>query len=461
MNGISILNYNLKEKVHHKLVLVKCHLHKSSKNDLVQVVCNNIEEKFKIDRFGVAKILLQLQDGVNQIQICSSSVKVPTKLVLNYENRKIRLKVQGLYVLCSDEHLPSQDLENNLKKLCLALQLIQCLFSEKLLESTGIRKTFNLANDCKVFHIKFTIEEVHNMNQVELWTELAKELVTSSIWDENTKYVAFMACTKYLGVENGDYSYANIKKHTLTNPALSTGGLALLGTGCLYTWPITFEQILPCFNNKQLVDMKHQLDDSNYRRTFGGCFASTLGSVAHELGHLFDLGHTPDGIMGNGLDYLNRVFCCDLTTDDLPDREVVNLFSHKSCQVNDLKKLRFTKIQQPGQFLVKYHEQKTGDDLTHFLPNNSLTLFYHKWFNEDQRVKNSREHLNYSHDSSIIYSSSPLVLVELRREGDEMLQHYETFLDENIFEHKITEHTMAGLLFVMNQTGNTLKVKLK
>lgn len=45
-----------------------------------------------------------------------------------------------------------------------------------------------------------------------------------------------------------------------------------------------------------------------YRGTYGGCFATTLGSVCHELGHTFDLGHTPDGIMGRGFYNVNLVF---------------------------------------------------------------------------------------------------------------------------------------------------------
>ena len=50
------------------------------------------------------------------------------------------------------------------------------------------------------------------------------------------------------------------------------------------------------------------MDDSNYRGTHGGCLATTLGSVLHELGHTFDLGHTREGIMGRGFDNVDRVF---------------------------------------------------------------------------------------------------------------------------------------------------------
>lgn len=45
-----------------------------------------------------------------------------------------------------------------------------------------------------------------------------------------------------------------------------------------------------------------------FRGTYGGCFSTTLGSVCHELGHTFDLGHSKDGIMGRGFDNIDLVF---------------------------------------------------------------------------------------------------------------------------------------------------------
>lgn len=46
----------------------------------------------------------------------------------------------------------------------------------------------------------------------------------------------------------------------------------------------------------------------NYRGTYGGCFATTLGAVCHELGHTFDLGHTSHGIMGTEYHNINHMF---------------------------------------------------------------------------------------------------------------------------------------------------------
>ena len=37
-------------------------------------------------------------------------------------------------------------------------------------------------------------------------------------------------------------------------------------------------------------------------------YATGLGASMHELGHCFDLAHTPKGIMGRGFDDMNCVF---------------------------------------------------------------------------------------------------------------------------------------------------------
>ena len=44
------------------------------------------------------------------------------------------------------------------------------------------------------------------------------------------------------------------------------------------------------------------------RGTYGGCFATTLGAMVHELGHTLDLGHTENGIMARGFDVMDRFF---------------------------------------------------------------------------------------------------------------------------------------------------------
>ena len=49
------------------------------------------------------------------------------------------------------------------------------------------------------------------------------------------------------------------------------------------------------------------MDDSGYRGTVGGCVATTIGSILHEMGHVFDLGHTRQGVMARGFDDLDSL----------------------------------------------------------------------------------------------------------------------------------------------------------
>ena len=45
-----------------------------------------------------------------------------------------------------------------------------------------------------------------------------------------------------------------------------------------------------------------------FRGAYWANYATTLGASMHELGHCFDLAHTPGGIMGRGFDDMNCVF---------------------------------------------------------------------------------------------------------------------------------------------------------
>ena len=46
----------------------------------------------------------------------------------------------------------------------------------------------------------------------------------------------------------------------------------------------------------------------NFRGYYWANYATTLGAAMHELGHTFNLPHTPSGIMGRGFDDMNIFF---------------------------------------------------------------------------------------------------------------------------------------------------------
>lgn len=54
-----------------------------------------------------------------------------------------------------------------------------------------------------------------------------------------------------------------------------------------------------------------------FRSTYGSCYGTHLGSVLHELGHTFDLGHTTHGIMSRGFEDFNLFFTATHLINDV------------------------------------------------------------------------------------------------------------------------------------------------
>lgn len=52
---------------------------------------------------------------------------------------------------------------------------------------------------------------------------------------------------------------------TQGHAALGGGGLALFGSGCLYTWPDKIEQVQARFQDQTPVNWRRFMDDSGYR----------------------------------------------------------------------------------------------------------------------------------------------------------------------------------------------------
>ena len=212
------------------------------------------------------------------------------------------------------------------------------------------------------------------------------------------------------------------------------------------------------------------------RHTYGGCYSTTLGAVAHEIGHIFDLGHTKEGIMGNGLDYINRVFTTTGTTDNIPDRIVdgyripdtemtgnstSGYDSNKSnMQQASARTTKLTRIRKQGEFLLKYQQQKDSD-ITYFTDNCVITLSYHKWFNDSTTCDNvcdSRISFNFI-TKVLTCQNSYLKLVEIRERNNGLLQIFWAFLDveESSFTIPTTVKCENITLFVIDSIGNILK----
>lgn len=413
------------------------------------------------------QLIKLLHDCDNHIELkyCNATVKV----TLTHKSiQNARYDVQPIYIINrhsdgtfqsigDDEH---NGVEAALRKIDLALELTQCIFSTKLNEHFGER-SFELRT-CEVFNSDLEADEARNMNQWELYDAMANELMAKheSEIKVHRKFVGFLSCTKFNGLSEGEeYSYENIKSKTFANPALGGGFLCLMGSGCFYSWPNNVEEVVDAFKNKKEIDLSELLDDSNYRKTFGGCFATSLGALAHEIGHIFDLAHTETGLMGNDIDYTHRFFLTENFTECLPKRIV------RSCHLQDKKKetncsnQRLTKIKKPGGvFLGKYYEQK-GNDLTFFEPNCLTTLWSHRWFSQAQG--DNRNLSFFEETRTVISKISPIKLVELREPDSKnaMLIKFWSLLEINVNEFQIpaNEKLSRVTIFAITSQGEILK----
>lgn len=406
------------------------------------------------------KHLLELNENVNLLTIkyCHTKkiIKLRKEIIPEY-----LYDIQPLYIIPKSHDGKFQSInegnskEDALEKIDLAMQLAQCVISQKLMEIVHEETSFILQK-CQVFESSYDVDYLRLLNQWELYDEIAKEIVQRYGADiiNRRKFIGFLSCTRFLGLaDNEDYSYSNIKNKTQANPSLGSGFLALLGSGCFYTWPNKLSKIAASFQNKRIVNIKHELDDSNYRKTYGGCFSTCLGTLIHEIGHVFDCGHTLTGLMGNDIDYVHRFFICEKFTEIMPKRNVSNCEQASSIESNKNSFNGCTKIKKNGSFLDQYHAQK-NNDMTFFEKNCLITFAYHCWFTQ---IKYSGA-IKYDESNRKVLSDHQLMLVEIR-DSDSLLKNYWDLTTNSINTFQIPENTILKniTLFAININGCILK----
>ena len=159
-----------------------------------------------------------------------------------------------------------------------------------------------------IHQTSLTRQETYRLSPDQLWETIGRELLTSSLGDKKVKYLAFLSSTRYHNPRRiKPLSHSTTLQMTKGHIALGGGGLALFGTGCMWTWPCSLASVQARLVDPSPVDPGLSMDDSGYRGTVGGCVATSLGSVLHELGHTWDLGHTDQGIMARGFDDLDSL----------------------------------------------------------------------------------------------------------------------------------------------------------
>ncbi|CAG5127577.1 unnamed protein product, partial [Candidula unifasciata] len=270
---------------------------------------------------GHFKVLVRLQPGENTVKLQFNQESLSLRLV--YEIPGFSHIVRPVYLVCADDDGYFQGPENidcsptsAIKRISFGAEIIQSLTAEKMKEHGFGRSTFQLDMDsdnlpvCHVFKSKLRLEEAYSMTGY-LWSYFGKELITSPLFPHKSrsKFYCFMSFTRYHLPKDEDLpkTHSDILRHTKGHTALGGGGLALFGTGNLHTWAESLATFNSCLTNRTRMDRKRFMDDSAYREYYWANYATGLGASLHELGHTFDLAHTPSGIMARGFDDLHKI----------------------------------------------------------------------------------------------------------------------------------------------------------
>lgn len=497
---IIVNNVTAKEKVNYSLLLLKGKIYISN----VNTCPNQLHYTLNVNNNSTGKVLnwpvkklqfkclvdLQIGNNVLHLQYCSHKVIVE----IHYEPRDTLYCVTPVYIICRDHSGRYQSpvgcdnsVEVACKRISLGSRLIQCLMAEKLYDQGYGRKTFQLESEinpsspeCVQFHSSLLVAEAQAMNEEDLWLYFGREIMSSNLGSTNRKFLAFLSCTEW---QDGE-----VRAHA----ALGGGGLALFGTACLHTWPLYVEDVMSCFLNTTTVDTRYLMDDSCYRGTYGGCFSTTLGSVCHELGHTFDLGHSKHGIMGRGFDNVHLVFVTPCEDTEIITTAAVRQMNPQYTTVSFMYNLKVEcVIRSPTRLsdvpctselddniysqrictvMSKGTSQKSTDqeedDLTHWSPSCAVILAYHRWFNNNSAsvmgISNGNSTLTYDQTRHIVTSSAGIRVVELRGDQGLILNSWQ-FVGNKLREQFVVpvQHlNNAHILIAEDSDGYIIKHKI-
>ncbi|XP_034945938.1 uncharacterized protein [Chelonus insularis] len=465
---------------------------------------------------------VDLVRGINKLELEANGII--KRLILIHEPRSTTFRVAPVYVICAGHDGYFQGPINEDKspesaatRIGLGARLLQSLTAEKLREAGHGRKTFQLERDldgpeCLVMHSMLHVDSARAMNQRELWEFVGRELMTGPLASKDRKYLAFLSCTKYRGAPSPRTHEATLAS-TQGHAALGGGGLALFGSACLHTWPTSLNQVLNKFLDTSIIDTDQLMDDSNYRGTHGGCLATTLGSVLHELGHTFDLGHTREGIMGRGFNYVDHVFVgkeavtINNNSNNIrqdPQHTTVTLskplsvtvtidhngvssrrgrlMSETTTKMNDnfIDKNLVGRMSAPASpvihksfshsLTVEVDSESLLCDKIFWGPSCATILAYHRWFNNtldnNNRVHRNTNEIKYNIKRNVVRSCYGIRIIELRELSNGMVLNYRQFPGprpptEALVPLPSSFHCYISLtLFAEDSAGNILKSPL-
>eukprot|EP00095_Tigriopus_kingsejongensis_P012154 maker-scaffold481_size160081-snap-gene-0.15 protein:Tk12154 transcript:maker-scaffold481_size160081-snap-gene-0.15-mRNA-1 annotation:"zinc metalloproteinase" len=373
------------------------------------------------------KHLARLSPGTNEFVFQYLNKIARLSLICNLSPAIHTFKL--FYVVCSDSDGRFQapqnepnDMRTAQAKIQLGAELIQCFLGDSLACRGFERKSIHFQLDdherpeVEILRSDLTTEQARTLSGQELWEIHGKELLKRGhLRDGVIKCIAIMSATRYKNRgQTRCQTHAEILACTQGHAALGGGGLALFGSGCLYTWPVTLDQVQKRFLDPTPVDWRNFMDDSGYRGTIGGCFASSLGAIIHEVGHCLELEHTQDGIMARGFDDLDFFFS---VLSETTSHNIAQTCTSLSRGLQLETKTRSDASPVSGRDLIdRYHLKLHQTRIKKLFGeafwsgSGSIILDHHKWLNPKHDSQSSIQLADGRAESS----EGPIRIVDIR-----------------------------------------------
>lgn len=152
-------------------------------------------------------------------------------------------------------------------------------------------------------------------------------------------------------------------------------------------------------------------------QTVGGCYSLSFGAALHELGHIFDLGHTQYGLMGREYINVDKVF--SFGRYDINPQRPYGIVCNASVEnINSTKSNKsFTNMKKPT--LLKSHKYQYSD----IDKDCAYILFFHKWFNNYIIEKNISKYFNFDFNLNELVALNYLGVVQLRQVEHELVEY--------------------------------------
>jgi hypothetical protein len=304
--GIVVENLTAGETVPHDLVVLQG---STAGTSFIDVELGGVRTRWPVVA-GQFRAMALLKLGVNQVALTAGNQRLT--LPITYRPPTNPRFVRFLYLVSADgdgafEGAAGEptDQASALARLRVAARLMQAFTAETMRRAGFGRLTFRLARDddhepiVEVWKSRLTTAAARSMDGNALWSAFYQEL--AGLPDRASSVdVAVMSMTHYLPAT----------KVTQAHTALGGGRLGLFGSGTLYAHASALDEVPTRFADARVVDVNQRRDDSAGRGSYWANYATGLGAMAHELGHVLSLPHpaSHSGLMWRGFDNLNRTF---------------------------------------------------------------------------------------------------------------------------------------------------------